>query len=137
MRYSSLHNCEHLIVKKLSKPEQKMWSFIFCWFCQAENDEINLILLSFVEIKVSLTGLSKFKEGVSKIQELLSLQKGINLHLQEIKMELCIYRGKEKAIGVFISGSDNKQLGWIPRETISEVQRMGRMEDLKISLITF
>ena len=52
-------------------------------------------------------------------------------------MELYIYRGKEKAIGVFISGSDNKQLGWIPRETISEVQRMGRMEDLKISLITF
>ena len=116
MRYSSLHNCEHLIVKKLSKPEQKMWSFIFCWFCQAENDEINLILLSFVEIKVSLTGLSKFKEGVSKIY---------------------VYRGKEKAIGVFISGSDNKQFGWIPRETISEVQRMGRMEDLKISLITF
>ena len=39
-----------------------------------------------VEIKVSLTGLSKFKEGVSQIQELLSLRKGINLHLQEIKM---------------------------------------------------
>ena len=47
-------------------------------------------------------------------------------------------RGNEKAIGVFISGSDNKQLGWIPRETISEVQTgMGRMEDLKISLIIF
>ena len=44
---------------------------------------------------------------------------------------------KRKAICVFISGSDNKQLGWIPRETISEVQRMDRMEDLKISLITF
>ena len=27
----------------------------------------NLILFSFVEIKVSVTGLSKFKEGVSKI----------------------------------------------------------------------
>ena len=35
-------------------------------------------------------------------------------------------RGNEKAIGVFISGSDNKQLGWILRETIFEVQRMGR-----------
>ena len=46
-------------------------------------------------------------------------------------------RGNEKAIGVFNSGSDNKQLGWIPRETISEVQRMGQMEDLKISLIIF
>ena len=47
-------------------------------------------------------------------------------------------RGNEKAIGVFISGSDNKQLGWIPRETISEVQTgMGRMEDVKISLIIF
>ena len=33
----------------------------------------------------------------------------------------------EKAIGVFVSGS----------ETISEVERMGRMEDLEISLITF
>ena len=29
------------------------------------------------------------------------------------------------------------KLGWIPRETISEVERMGRMEDLEISLITF
>ena len=36
---------------------------------------------------MSLTGLSKFKEGVSKIQELLSLRKGINLHLQEIEMD--------------------------------------------------
>lgn len=88
-----------------------------------------MILLSFVEIKVSLTGLSKFKEGVSKIQELLSLRKGINLHLQEIEMDFS--RGNEKAIGVFISGSDNKQLGWIPRETIGEVQSMSQMEDLK------
>ena len=28
-------------------------------------------------------------------------------------------------------------MGWIPKETISEVERMGQMEDLKISLITF
>jgi hypothetical protein len=88
---------------------------------------LNLILLSFVEIKVSVTGLSKFKEGVSKIQEQLSLRKNINLHLQEIKMDLS--QGKEKAIGVFISGCDSKQLGWIPRKTISEVQRMGPVED--------
>ena len=94
-----------------------------------------MILLSFVEIKVSLTGLSKFKEGVSKLQELLSLRKGIKLHLQEVTMDLS--GGNENAIGVFISDSNNKQLGWIPRETISEVQRMGRMEDLKISLINF
>ena len=94
-----------------------------------------MILLSFVESKVSLTGLSKFKEGVSKIQELLSLRKGVNLHLQEIKMDL--YGGNEKAIGVFVSGSETKQLGWISRETISEVERMGQMEDLKISLMTF
>jgi len=46
-------------------------------------------------------------------------------------------RENEKAIGVFVSGSETKQLGWIPKETISEVDRMGRMEDLKISLITF
>ena len=45
-------------------------------------------------------------------------------------------RGNEKAIGVFISGIETKQLGWIPKETISEVERMGQME-LKISLITF
>ena len=36
-----------------------------------------------------------------------------------------------------ISGSENKQLSWIPRETISEVERMDQMEDLKISLIIF
>ena len=81
-----------------------------------------------------LTGLSKFKEKVSKIQELLSLRKSINLHLQEIKMDLS--RGNEKAIDVFVSGSETKQLGWIPRETTSEVERMGQMEDLKISLTT-
>ena len=46
-------------------------------------------------------------------------------------------RGNEKAIGIFVvSGSETKQLGWIPRETISEVERIGQMEDLKISLIT-
>ena len=45
-------------------------------------------------------------------------------------------RGNEKAIGVFVSGIKTKQLGWIPKETISEVERMGQME-LKISLITF
>ena len=38
------------------------------------------------------------------------------------------------AIGVFVSGSENKQLGWIVRETISEVERMGKMENLKIVL---
>ena len=43
---------------------------------------------------------------------------------------------KRKAIGVFVSGIKTKQLGWIPKETISEVERMGQME-LKISLITF
>ena len=46
-------------------------------------------------------------------------------------------RGNKKAIGVFISASDNKKLGWLPRETISEVQRMPQMEDLKIYLINF
>ena len=109
--------------------------FLLGWEWWTIYYQVNLILLSFLKIKVSLTGLSKFKEGASKIQELLSLRKGINLHLQEIKMDLS--RGNEKAIGVFIPGSDNKQLGWIPRETISEVQRMGRMEDLRIRLITF
>ena len=43
---------------------------------------------------------------------------------------------KRKAIGVFVSGIETKQLGWIPKETISELERMGQME-LKISLITF
>ena len=67
---------------------------------------------------------------------MLSLRKGINLHLQEIKMDLS--RGNEKAIGVFVSGSETKQLGWIPMATIStsEVERIGQMEDLKISFIT-
>ena len=46
-----------------------------------------LNLLSFVETKLSLTRLSTFNEGVPNIQELLSLRKGINLHLQEIKMD--------------------------------------------------
>ena len=63
--------------------------------------------------------------------ELLSSRKGINLHLQEIKMDLS--RGNEKVIGVFVSGSETKQLGWIPKE----VERMAQMEDLTISLITF
>ena len=80
---------------------------------------------------MSLTGLSKFKEGVSKIWELLSLRKGISLHLQEIRIDYPkTIRGNEKAI---ISGSENKQLSWTSRETISDVERMGQMEDLKIS----
>ena len=54
--------------------------------------------------------------------------------LQEIKMDLS--RGNEKTIGVFVFGSETKQLDWIPKETISEVERMDQME-LKISLITF
>ena len=62
--------------------------------------QVDLILFSFVEIKVSLTGLAKFKEGVSKIRELPFSRKGINLHLQEIKMDLS--RGNEKVIGVFV-----------------------------------
>ena len=45
-------------------------------------------------------------------------------------------RGNEKAIGVFVSGIETKQLGWIPKETISKVERLGQME-LKICLITF
>ena len=75
---------------------------------------------------MSFTGLSKFKEGVSKVRELLSSRKGINLHLQEIKMDLS--RGNEKVIGVFVSGSETKQLGWIPKETNSQVERMGQMK---------
>jgi len=54
---------------------------------------------------------------------------------EEIKIDLS--RENEKAIGVFVSGSETKQLGWSPKKTISEVERMGQMEDLKISLITF
>lgn len=46
-------------------------------------------------------------------------------------------QGNEKAIGIFVSGNETKQSGWIPKETISEVERMGQMEDLKISLLTF
>ena len=45
-------------------------------------------------------------------------------------------RGNEKVIGVFVSGIETKQLGWIPKETISEVESMGQME-LKLSLKTF
>ena len=66
---------------------------------------------------------------------MLSSRRGINLHLQEIKMDLS--RGNEKAIGIFVSGSETKQLGWIPKEIISEVEGMGQVQDLKISLITF
>ena len=40
-------------------------------------------------------------------------------------------RGNEKAIGVFVSGSETKQLGWIPKETISEVQKNGPNGRLK------
>ena len=56
---------------------------------------------------------------------MLSSRKGINLHLQEIKMDLS--RGNEKAIGIFVSGSETKQLGWIPKEINSEVERMGQV----------
>ena len=55
------------------------------------------------------------------------MRKGISLHLQEIRID---YPRKRKAI---ISGSENKQLSWTSRETISEVERMDQMEDLKIS----
>ena len=41
-------------------------------------------------------------------------------------------RGNEKTIGVFVFGSEAKQLGWISKESISEVERMDQME-LKIS----
>ena len=41
--------------------------------------------------------------------------------LQDIKMDLS--RENEKAIGVFVSYSETKQLGWIPKEIISEVER--------------
>ena len=51
-----------------------------------------------------------------------------------IKMDLS--RGNEKTIGVFVFGSETKQLGWIPKETMSQVERMGQM-NLKISLTTF
>ena len=62
-------------------------------------------------------------------------RKGIDLHLQEIKMDLS--RRNENVIGVFVSGSETKQFCWIPKETISEVERLGQMEDLTISIITF
>ena len=45
-------------------------------------------------------------------------------------------RRNEKTIDVFVFGSETKQLGWIPKETISEVERMGQVK-VKISLITF
>ena len=52
--------------------------------------------------------------------------------LQEIKMDLS--RGNErKTIGVFVFGSETKHLGWIRKDTISEVERMDQME-LEISL---
>ena len=38
-------------------------------------------------------------------------------------------RGNEKTIGVFVFGGETKQLGWIPKETISEVERMGQIKD--------
>ena len=41
-------------------------------------------------------------------------------------------RGNEQTIGIFVFGSETKQLGWIPKETISAVERMDQME-LKIS----
>jgi len=63
---------------------------------------------------------------------MLSSRKGINLHLQEIKMDLS--KGNEKAIGVFVSGSETKQLGG--KEIISEVERMGQLQELKISLMS-
>ena len=55
--------------------------------------------------------------------------------LQEIKMDLS-RENERKTIGVFVFGSETKQLGWIRKETISEVERMDQME-LKISLVTF
>ena len=37
-------------------------------------------------------------------------------------------RGNEKTIGVFVFAIETKQLGWIPKETISEVERMDQKE---------
>ena len=77
------------------------------------------------------------KTSDREMYHMLSSRRGIKspFNLQEIKMDLS--RGNEKAIGIFVSGSETKQLGWIPKEIISEVERMGQVQDLKISLITF
>ena len=55
--------------------------------CFARLSVINSLLSNKldVEIKVSLTGLSKFKEGVSQIQELLSLRKGTTFICKKLK----------------------------------------------------
>ena len=39
-----------------------------------------------------------------------------------------LFRGNEKAIGVFVSGSETKQLGWIPKEAISEMEEWAKWE---------
>jgi len=74
-----------------------------------------------------MEGKTSDREG-SKCITCCLREKGINLHLQEIKMDLS--RGNEKAIGIFISGNKTKQLGWIPMDIISEVERMGQVQDL-------
>jgi len=60
------------------------------------------------------------REGPKRIACFLRKMALISI-LQDIKMDLS--RENEKAIGVFVSYSETKQLGWIPKEIISEVER--------------
>ena len=76
-----------------------------------------------------MDGKTSDREGSKCIYHMLSSRQGINLHLQEIKMDLS--RGNEKAIGIFVPGSETKQLGWIPKEIISEVERMAEWAKCK------
>ena len=46
-----------------------------------------------------------------------------------------LFRLNQKAISVFVSSSETKQLGSIEKETISEVERMGQMELKTFALI--
>ena len=81
---------------------------------------------------MSLTGLYKFKEGVSKIQELLSLRKGIDLHLQDLEIKIDLSEEtKRQLVFSFLAVTTNNWAGFQGKPSVNcaEDGSNGRLED--------
>ena len=109
-----------------SKPKEKIRSFMFCCFAS-----LRMILKSRClsqDCPSLRREFLKYSNCCLCVKASISICKRLKwIYLEGTKGNWCFR---------YVSGSETKQLGWIPRETISEVERMGQMEDLKISLIT-
>ncbi|CAB4009243.1 Hypothetical predicted protein [Paramuricea clavata] len=77
------------------------------------------------ELMVALTGLSKFKEAVENVKELLNETSPLNGNLRRIIVNVPD-RVPEEGIGVFLINkrTAEKQVGWIPKSKISAIEDM-------------